>query len=116
MAIKVYKPNSPAQRGMSGQDFSQLTSKKPLKSLTKVKRSATGRNHQGRITTRHRGAGAKRFYRAVDYKMAIGEQATVEQIEYDPNRSAFIARVSLADGRFSYVLAKLTLGVKADRK
>jgi large subunit ribosomal protein L2 len=105
MAIKQYNPTTPARRGMTSQDFDGITSKKPLKSLTVIKKSGSGRNNQGRITTRHRGAGVKRYYRILNYKMASGTTATVEQIEYDPNRSARIARVKDQNGSYHYVLA-----------
>lgn len=105
MAVKEYKPTTPARRGMSSQDFDSLTTNKPLKSLTRVKKSVAGRNNQGRITTRHQGAGARKFYRAVNFKLPVGTSATVEQIEYDPNRSARLARIKDQDGAYHYVLA-----------
>jgi large subunit ribosomal protein L2 len=105
MPVREYKPTSPARRGMSSQDFDAITAKKPLKSLTRIKKQNSGRNNQGRITTRHRGGGARRFYRDVNFKMALGTVATVEQIEYDPGRSARIARVKDQDGAYHYVLA-----------
>jgi large subunit ribosomal protein L2 len=105
MPVREYKPTSPARRGMSSQDFDAITAKKPLKSLVRIKKQNSGRNNQGRITTRHRGGGARRFYREVNFKMAPGTTATVEQIEYDPGRSARIARVKDQDGTFHYVLA-----------
>jgi large subunit ribosomal protein L2 len=105
MAVKDYKPTSPARRGMSSQDFDAVTAKKPLKSLTTAKKSMAGRNNQGRITTRHKGGGARKFYRAVNFKLTVGTSATVEQIEYDPNRSARIARIKDQNGAYHYVLA-----------
>lgn len=78
---------------------------KPLKSLTKVKRAAVGRSNNGRITTRHRGGGARRFYRLIDFKLPAGTEAKIEAIEYDPNRSAYIARISDQSGKRYYVLA-----------
>lgn len=114
MAIKGYNPTSPARRGMTTQDFDSITSKKPLKSLVSIKKGATGRNNQGRITTRHRGGGVKRYYRIINFKMLPGTEATVEQIEYDPGRSARIARVKDQDGKFHYVLA--TKGMKPGKK
>lgn len=105
MAIRAYKPTTPAQRGMSTQDFSGITTKKPLKSLVKVKRASVGRNNQGRITTRHRGGGVRRYLRIVNFKPALGTTAVIEQIEYDPNRSARIARIKDQDGKYHYVLA-----------
>ncbi len=105
MAIKIHKPTSAARRGMTSQDFAQVTSKKPLKSLTVIKKGSVGRNNAGRITTRHRGGGARRYYRVVDFKLAPGTEATVEHIEYDPNRSARIARIKDNSGVHRYVLA-----------
>lgn len=114
MAIKTLKPVTPAQRGMTTQDFSTITAKKPLKSLTVIKRQNSGRNNQGRITTRHRGGGAKKFYRIMNFKLEPGTTATVEQIEYDPNRSAHIARIKDSKGRYHYVLA--AQGMKVGKK
>ncbi len=105
MPVKVYNPTTPARRGMSSQDFDSITAKKPLKSLIKIKKQNSGRNNQGRITTRHRGGGARKYYRVVNFKLAPGTTASIEQIEYDPNRSARIARVKDQDGRYHYVLA-----------
>ncbi len=114
MAIKSYKPTTPARRGMSSQDFEAITSKKPLKSLLSVKKAAVGRNNQGRITTRHRGGGVKRYYRLVNFKLAPGTTATIEQIEYDPNRSARIARIKDHEGKYHYILA--ARGMKVGQK
>jgi large subunit ribosomal protein L2 len=105
MPVREYKPTSPARRGMSSQDFDVITAKKPLKSLVKIKKQRSGRNNQGRITTRHRGGGARKYYRLVNHNLPAGTQATVEQIEYDPNRSARIARVKDQNGAYHYVLA-----------
>ncbi|HET9850680.1 MAG TPA: 50S ribosomal protein L2 [Candidatus Saccharimonadales bacterium] len=105
MAIRQYKPVTPAQRGMSTQDFDAITAKKPLKKLTVIKKGAVGRNNQGRITTRHRGGGARRYYRLVNFKLSGELSGTIEQIEYDPNRSARIARVKDDQGNYHYVLA-----------
>lgn len=105
MAIKQYKPTTPARRGMTTQDFGSITTKKPLKSLLAPKRRGSGRNNQGRITTRHKGGGAKKFYRLVNFKLADGVTATIEHIEYDPNRSARIARVKEPNGTYHYILA-----------
>lgn len=114
MPLREYNPTSPARRGMSTQDFDGITSKKPLKSLIKIKKGAVARNNQGRITTRHRGGGARRYYRLLNFKLASGTTATVEQIEYDPNRSARIARVKDQDGTHHYVLA--AKGMKPGKK
>lgn len=105
MAIKAYNPTTPARRGMTSQDFDGITTKKPLKSLTVIKKSTAGRNNKGRITTRHRGGGVKRFYRLVNHRLAPGTVATIEHIEYDPNRSARIARVKDQSGLYHYVIA-----------
>lgn len=114
MAVKEYKPTTPARRGMSNQDFDAITAKKPLKSLTRAKKSLAGRNNQGRITTRHKGGGVRRHYRVLNFKLTPGTTATVEQIEYDPNRSARIARVKDDNGVYHYILA--TRGMKPGRK
>jgi large subunit ribosomal protein L2 len=105
MPVKNYNPTTPARRGMSSQDFDGITTKKPLKSLITIKKGAVGRNNQGRITTRHRGGGVRRYYRILNFKLAPGTTATIEQIEYDPNRSARIARIKDQSGQYHYVLA-----------
>lgn len=105
MSVTAYKPTSPARRGMSSQDFDTITAKKPVKSLIVAKKRGSGRNNQGRITTRHQGGGARRHYRLVNFNLAPGTSATVEQIEYDPNRSARIARLKDESGKYHYVLA-----------
>jgi large subunit ribosomal protein L2 len=105
MAIKAYKPTTPGRRGMTSEDMSMVTHKKGLKSLMRIKKSTAGRNNTGRITTRHRGGGVKRFYRIVNHRLAAGTVATVEGIEYDPNRSARIARVKDQNGLYHYLLA-----------
>lgn len=105
MAIQVYNPTTPGRRGMTSQDFSAITTKKPLRSLLVAKRRGSGRNNQGRITTRHKGGGAKKFYRLVNFKLASGITATIEHIEYDPNRSARIARIKESSGIYHYILA-----------
>ncbi len=111
MAIKQYNPTTPARRGMTSQDFDGITTRKPLKSLTRIKKSTAGRNNQGRITTRHRGGGVKRFYRLVNHQLAPGTVATIEHIEYDPNRSARIARVKDQHGLYHYVIADNSMKV-----
>lgn len=105
MAIKAYKPTTPARRGMTSQDFDEITTKKPVRSLIVQKRRTNGRNNQGRITTRHRGGGARKFYRLVNFNLAPGATATIEHIEYDPNRSARIARIKDDTGEYHYILA-----------
>lgn len=114
MAIKAYKPTTPGRRGMTSQDFSDITTKKPVKSLVKIRKSTAGRNNQGRITTRHRGGGVKKMYRLVNHRLAPGITATVEHIEYDPNRSARVARLKDQHGLYHYVIAdtNMKVGVK----
>jgi large subunit ribosomal protein L2 len=90
---------------MTSQDTSEITTKKPVRSLLSVKRKTSGRNNQGRITTRHKGGGARQFYRNVNFALAPGASATVEHIEYDPNRSARIARIKDSKGTYHYILA-----------
>lgn len=114
MAIREYNPTTPARRGMSAPDFSTVTAKKPVKSLIRVKRSSDGRNNQGRITTRHRGGGVRRYYRLMNFKLAPGTTAEIEAIEYDPNRSARIARIKDQDGKYHYVLA--SKGMRVGKK
>lgn len=105
MAIKQHKPTTPGRRGMTSQDTSEITTKKPLRSLLVPMRVGDGRNNQGRITTRHRGGGARRFYRLMNFNLPEGTTAVIEHIEYDPNRSARIALLHYADGDKSYILA-----------
>ena len=105
MPVKQYNPTTPARRGMTSQDLSEITTKKPLKSLIKTKKQNAGRNNQGRITVRHRGGGVKRHYRLLNHRLADGLTLTVEEIEYDPNRSARIARVKDQHGLYHYILA-----------
>lgn len=105
MAIKAYNPTTPARRGMTSQDLSEITTRKPLKSLIKSKARGNGRNNQGKITTRHRGGGVKRHYRLLNHRLAAGLTLTIEEIEYDPNRSARIARVKDQHGLYHYILA-----------
>lgn len=105
MPIKAYNPTTPARRGMTTQDTSDITTRKPLKSLIRSKKQQAGRNNMGRITTRHRGGGVKRHYRLLNHNLADGLKLTVEEIEYDPNRSARIARVKDQHGAYHYILA-----------
>lgn len=111
MAIIAYKPTTPGRRGMTSLSTKDITTKKPLRSLIVIKRRTNGRNNQGRITTRHRGGGAKRYYRLVNFGLAEGTTATVEHIEYDPNRSARIARIKDQTGRYHYILASNGMAV-----
>lgn len=105
MAIKNYRPTTPAQRQKTTQDFDQITTKKPLKSLTKAKKQNAGKNNQGRITVRHRGGGVKRHYRILTHNLPKNLTLTIEEIEYDPNRSARIARVKDQNGVYYYITA-----------
>ena len=105
MPLKAYNPTTPGRRGMTSQDLSDITTRKPLKSLVKSKKQNAGRNNTGRITVRHRGGGVKRHYRLVNHNLAAGLKVTVEEIEYDPNRSARIARVKDQHGLYHYILA-----------
>ncbi len=109
MAIKTYKPTTPGRRGMSSQDFDVITSKKPVKSLLKLRKQNSGRNNQGRITTRHKGGGARKFYRIINFKPDNESSYTIEHIEYDPNRSSRIARVKDEGGILHYMLASSTM-------
>ena len=109
MAIKQYNPTTPARRGMSSQDMSDITTRKPLKSLTKSKKQNAGRNNTGRITVRHRGGGVRRHYRLLNHKLAQDLTLTVMEIEYDPNRSARIARVRDQHGLYHYILADTSM-------
>lgn len=112
MAIKAYRPITPAQRQKTTEDYDQITTKKPMKSLLAAKKQQAGKNNQGRITVRHRGGGVKRHYRLVSYNLPKNLTFTVEEIEYDPNRSARIARVKDENGTYYYVIAdtKMTKG------
>ena len=112
MALKVYRPTSPGRRGMSGSTFEEITKGKPEKSLLAPLKKKAGRNNQGRITVRHRGSGAKRRLRIIDFKRdKIGVPGRVAAIEYDPNRSARIALIFYTDGEKRYILAPSGLGV-----
>lgn len=116
MAINAYNPTTNGRRGMTSQDFSDITTRKPLKSLTKIKKSTAGRNNQGRITTRHRGGGVKRMYRLMNHQLPAGTKAVVEHIEYDPNRSARIARIKDQHGLYHYIVAArdMKIGTKLE--
>ncbi len=110
MAIRKYKPTSPGVRARSVQTGEGLTAIKPLKKLTQGKKRISGRNRQGRISVRRRGGGHKRRYRIIDFKrQKDGVAAVVAAIEYDPNRSARIARLHYVDGEKRYILAPLGL-------
>ena len=106
MGIKTYRPYTPSRRQMTGSDFAEITKTTPEKSLLAPKSRQAGRNNQGKITVRHRGGGAKRKYRIIDFKRRKdGIHATVIGIEYDPNRTANIALICYEDGEKAYILA-----------
>ena len=113
MAIKSFKPYTPSRRNMTVSAFDGVDKKaKPVRSLLDSVKKNSGRNSYGRITVRHRGGGNKRKYRIIDFKRDKMEMpATVQRIEYDPNRSAFIALVKYEDGELRYILAPV--GIKA---
>jgi len=112
MALKAYRPTSPGRRGMTSSAFEEITKKKPEKSLLLPLKKRAGRSNQGRITVRHRGGGAKRRLRIIDFRRdKLGVPGRVAAIEYDPNRSAYLALIYYADGDKRYILAPLGLGV-----
>lgn len=121
MAIRTIKPTTPGQRGMTSQNFADITTKKPVKSLLRTHKRTSGRNNRGVITSRRRGGGAKRHYRLVSWKLPEGFSGEVEEIEYDPNRGARLARLKSADGHYHYIIApkdirqgqKIIVGEKA---
>jgi large subunit ribosomal protein L2 len=123
MALKQFKPVTPSLRSVVLIDRDELYKGRPVKSLTKGLRKSGGRNNHGHITTRHHGGGHKRLYRVIDFKRRkFDVEGTVERIEYDPNRTAFIALIKYADGDQSYILApqrlapgdKVVAGERAD--
>ena len=112
MAIKHYKPTTPGRRGMTTMDYSGLSKAAPEKSLLEPLKKNAGRNSYGRITVRHRGGGNRRKYRVIDFKRErFGIPATVKTLEYDPNRTAFIALVEYTDGEKRYIIAPVGLKV-----
>src|SRR2546422_5372189 len=114
MPLKRHKPTSPGRRFATYSDFAEVTRSEPEKALTEGIPKSGGRNSRGRKTSRHRGGGAKRRYRKVDFKRRKdGVPARVAAIEYDPNRSAYIALLHYADGEKSYILAPNRLRVGA---
>ncbi len=115
MAIKTYKPVTPGRRGMTVIDYSGLSKVAPERSLLETLKKHSGRNSYGRITVRHKGGGNRRKYRVIDFKRnKLGMDAEVKTLEYDPNRSAFIALVEYEDGEKRYIIApdKLAVGDK----
>ncbi|MEE9199378.1 MAG: 50S ribosomal protein L2 [Dehalococcoidia bacterium] len=114
MALKIYKPTSPGRRNATGSSFEEITRSKPEKSLLRPIKKSAGRNVQGKITVRHRGGGAKRRLRVIDFKRdKLGIPGKVASIEYDPNRTARIALIHYVDGEKRYILAPLGLRVGA---
>ncbi len=125
MALKTYKPTTPGQRGLVLIDRSGLWKGRPEKTLVEGLTKSGGRNNLGRMTVRHRGGGAKRLYRFIDFKRRKWDvPGVVERLEYDPNRTAFIALVKYEDGEVAYILApqrlavgdKVVAGAKVDVK
>ncbi len=125
MAIKTYKPTTPGRRGMTVVDYSGLSKVAPEKSLLDTVKNKSGRNSYGRITVRHKGGANRRKYRIIDFKRnKLGMDAEVMTLEYDPNRTAFIALVKYEDGEKRYILApdglnvgdKIRSGADADIK
>lgn len=112
MAIKVYKPTTPGMRGRTGYGFEEITKKRPERSLIVIRREMAGRDAQGHVSVRHRGAGNRQYIRMVDFKRKkLGIPARVTAIEYDPNRTARLALLTYADGEKSYILAPIGLKV-----
>ncbi len=112
MPVKSYRPVTPTLRYKSTASYQQITSDTPYKPLVKAKKKINGRNNRGVITVRHRGGGEKRFYRIIDFKRdKFNVPGIIETIEYDPNRSAFIALVKYADGERRYILATVNMTV-----
>lgn len=112
MALKVYRPTSPGRRRASSSTFEEITKTKPEKSLLLPLKKSGGRNNKGRLTVRHRGQGAKRRFRVIDFmRDKIGVPGRVADIEYDPNRSANIALINYVDGEKRYILAPMELKV-----
>ena len=110
MAIRSYKPTSPGRRFVTSLDYKELTTNRPEKKLTEGKKRSSGRNSEGHITSRHRGRGHKRRYRIIDFRRdKFDVPARVATIEYDPNRSAFIALLHYTDGEKRYILAPVGL-------
>ena len=110
MALKKYNPTTPSQRGLVRVDKSDLWKGGPLKQLTEGISKTGGRNNRGRITSRHIGGGHKKLYRLIDFKRnKFDSVATIERIEYDPNRTAYIALIKYEDGELSYILAPAKL-------
>src|ERR1700751_3393539 len=114
MPVKKYRPTSPGRRFITTMDFSEISKVEPEKSLVEVRPKHSGRNNNGHITVRHRGGGARRQYRIIDFKRSEdGVPAKVAAIEYDPNRTARIALLHYRDGEKRYILAPVGLEIGA---
>ena len=111
MSVKKYKPTTPGRRHMTSPSFEEITKKTPEKSLIFTKKKHAGRNSYGKITVRHKGGGNKQKYRIIDFKRKNENPATVTAIEYDPNRTAYIALIQYEDGTKAYIIAPLGLKV-----
>lgn len=112
MGIRVYKPTTPGRRNASVNDYAEITRSKPEKTLVKRIKKHSGRNHSGKITVRFRGGGARKMYRIIDFKrLKDNIPATVEAIEYDPNRTCHIALLKYEDGEKRYILAPVGIKV-----
>ena len=109
MAVKQYKPTTPSRRNMSSPSFAEITKFSPEKSLVVTKKKNAGRNSYGKITVRHHGGGNKQKYRIIDFKRGVDESAKVIGVEYDPNRTAYIALLENEAGKKSYIIAPVGL-------
>ena len=109
MAVKQYKPTTPSRRNMSSPSFAEITKFSPEKSLVTTKKKNAGRNSYGKITVRHHGGGNKQKYRIIDFKRSVDENAKVIGVEYDPNRTAYIALLENEAGKKSYIIAPVGL-------
>ena len=109
MAVKQYKPTTPSRRNMSSPSFAEVTKFSPEKSLVVTKKKNAGRNSYGKITVRHHGGGNKQKYRIIDFKRGVDESAKVIGVEYDPNRTAYIALLENEAGKKSYIIAPVGL-------
>ena len=109
MAVKTYKPTTPSRRNMASPSFDEVTKFSPEKSLVTTKKKNAGRNSYGKITVRHHGGGNKQKYRLVDFRRSVEESAKVIGVEYDPNRTAYIALLENNEGKKSYIIAPVGL-------
>ena len=109
MAVKMYKPTTPSRRNMTSPSFAEITKFSPEKSLVVTKKKHAGRNSYGKITVRHHGGGNKQKYRIIDFKRGVDETAKVIGVEYDPNRTAYIALLENEAGKKSYIIAPVGL-------